>query len=49
MGPGIKDPRNEDKVVTCLSCHDPHGTPHAKFLRLPQRRALCIQCHKKFR
>lgn len=48
MGSGIKDPRTNEPV-TCLSCHDPHGTSHSKFLILSQRRDLCIQCHEKFR
>ena len=48
MGAGIIDPRNK-KIVTCLSCHDPHGTANARFLTFPKKRELCIQCHKKFR
>jgi predicted CXXCH cytochrome family protein len=31
MGSGIIDPRN-NQPVTCLSCHDPHGTLFDKFL-----------------
>jgi predicted CXXCH cytochrome family protein len=48
MGAGIIDPRN-NQPVNCLSCHDPHGTPHDKFLRGSQRRELCIECHKQYR
>jgi predicted CXXCH cytochrome family protein len=48
MGTGIIDPRS-NTPVTCLSCHDPHGTPYDKFLRGSQRRELCIECHKQYR
>lgn len=34
--------------IECASCHDPHGTPHAPFLRLPKARSeLCLGCHRK--
>ncbi|HET8540030.1 MAG TPA: cytochrome c3 family protein [Anaeromyxobacter sp.] len=34
--------------VECASCHDPHGTPHRPFLRLPKARSeLCLGCHAK--
>jgi predicted CXXCH cytochrome family protein len=34
--------------VECASCHDPHGTPHRPFLRLPKAGSvLCLGCHLK--
>lgn len=34
--------------VECASCHDPHGTPNPKFLRLPKAGSqLCLGCHRK--
>jgi predicted CXXCH cytochrome family protein len=48
MGAGITDPRS-NSPVTCLSCHDPHGTTVEKFLRGNPKRDLCIECHKQYR
>jgi predicted CXXCH cytochrome family protein len=48
MGAGILDPRNQ-KPLTCLSCHDVHGTALPNLLTFPKERALCIQCHKALR
>jgi predicted CXXCH cytochrome family protein len=45
MGAGVKDPRNNE-TLTCLSCHDPHGTQFEKFITFPKERELCIQCHR---
>jgi predicted CXXCH cytochrome family protein len=34
--------------VECATCHDPHGTPNAYFLRLPLTGSqLCLGCHRK--
>lgn len=34
--------------VECASCHDPHGTPNAFFLRITKERSeLCLSCHRK--
>ena len=34
--------------VECASCHDPHGTGNAYFLRIPKERSqLCLGCHRK--
>jgi predicted CXXCH cytochrome family protein len=35
------------KVVACLSCHDPHDTEHAHFLRAKPD-AVCAQCHVSY-
>jgi predicted CXXCH cytochrome family protein len=32
--------------MTCLSCHNPHGTQFVALLIDSPSRALCIQCHK---
>jgi len=45
MGPGVTDPRTKTQL-TCLSCHDPHGTQFEKFLTFSKERELCIQCHR---
>jgi predicted CXXCH cytochrome family protein len=45
MGGKTLDPRT-GQPVDCLSCHDPHGTSHAFFLRADANRDLCVQCHE---
>jgi len=36
-------------VITCTSCHDPHGTQKS-FLKIPQEDdKLCKACHQSFR
>ncbi len=48
MGVGILDPRTQ-KTLTCLSCHDVHGSALPSLLTFAKERALCIQCHKALR
>jgi predicted CXXCH cytochrome family protein len=48
MGGGVLDPRTQ-KTLTCLSCHDVHGTANPTLLTFAKERALCIQCHKVLR
>ena len=38
------DPRTK-KAMTCVSCHDPHGTEFPFQLRGDQSRGLCLECH----
>jgi len=45
FGPGVIDPRT-GQMMTCLSCHSPHGTPFVSLLVDSPSRALCLQCHK---
>jgi len=45
MGEGVKDPSRPGKDVTCLSCHDPHGTTFRQFLLADPRQDLCVRCH----
>ncbi|MBI2930252.1 MAG: hypothetical protein HYY16_01255 [Planctomycetes bacterium] len=37
---------NTEGKITCLSCHDAHGTDIEKMLHYGKDRDLCIQCHK---
>lgn len=45
MGNQVLDPRT-GQPVSCATCHDPHGTKHARSLKLPGD-ALCLACHVK--
>jgi len=45
-----KDPRKPDAELSCISCHDPHGSQAAKLLRSAtesrnQAENLCLSCH----
>jgi predicted CXXCH cytochrome family protein len=44
LGDDRLDPRT-GKPITCVTCHDPHGTAYAYQLRGDQSRGLCIECH----
>jgi len=44
LGDDRLDPRT-GKAITCVTCHDPHGTDFSYQLRGDQSRGLCIQCH----
>lgn len=33
------------KTEGCTSCHTPHGSTNARFLRVSQVNLLCLQCH----
>lgn len=45
MGKGVMDPSHPGKIVDCISCHDPHGTPYKAFLLADPARDLCVRCH----
>jgi predicted CXXCH cytochrome family protein len=45
FGPGVIDPRT-GQTMTCLACHNPHGTQFVSILIDSPSRALCVQCHK---
>jgi len=34
-----------DGMVTCSSCHQPHGSEYRYILRKPMGRELCVSCH----
>ena len=38
-------PTIEDGVITCVTCHDPHGGDTKYFARMDYKRDLCIKCH----
>jgi predicted CXXCH cytochrome family protein len=44
LGEDRLDPRT-GKGITCVTCHDPHGTAFSYQLRGDQSRGLCIECH----
>ena len=46
VGVGIIDPRDKTSQVTCVSCHDVHGTNYEYFLRGDKKRDLCVMCHE---
>ncbi len=46
VGVGIIDPRDKTSQVTCISCHDVHGTNYEYFLRGERKRDLCVMCHQ---
>jgi DmsE family decaheme c-type cytochrome len=33
------------RVDGCETCHQPHGSPHARLLRRPAVFTLCLECH----
>lgn len=47
VGAGVIDPRN-GQIMTCVTCHYPHGTVHKANLKLSGSMELCIQCHKNY-
>lgn len=44
MGDKVIDPRTK-KPLTCVSCHDPHGSAFEKMLRDDPGGRLCVPCH----
>ena len=44
LGSDRLDPRT-GQGITCVTCHDPHGTEFAYQLRGDQTRGLCLECH----
>lgn len=49
IGPDVKDPRNENLGVDCLSCHRTHGSAHKSFTHYEPKRDLCVECHENYR
>ena len=49
MGPKTKIPSElptiEGGMITCVTCHYPHGGNKKHFARLDSERDLCIKCH----
>lgn len=45
-------PTIEDGLITCVTCHEPHGSIHSNLLRFEsseKKSLLCIKCHSKDR
>jgi len=47
IGEGVFDPRT-GMVLTCVSCHYPHGTDYPYNLKQEGSKDLCIQCHRGY-
>ena len=45
LGDDRIDPRT-GKPISCVTCHDPHGTEFSYQLRGEKTRGLCVECHK---
>jgi predicted CXXCH cytochrome family protein len=48
---GVADPRDKNKQITCISCHDPHAGKTRKMLVSSDGsfKAMCEQCHQEFK
>jgi predicted CXXCH cytochrome family protein len=49
IGDALKDPRNPNLGVSCLSCHRAHGTEYKNMNPFPETTALCTKCHEKYK
>jgi predicted CXXCH cytochrome family protein len=49
IGEKMKDPRNPNASVQCLSCHRSHGTEYKQMIPFVTITSLCVQCHEKFK
>jgi predicted CXXCH cytochrome family protein len=49
MGEKIRDSRNKNLAVQCLSCHISHGTGYRYMIPFPTTTDLCVQCHKRYK
>jgi predicted CXXCH cytochrome family protein len=49
IGDKIKDPRNRNLTLDCLSCHRAHGTDYKHMVPYPTTTELCVKCHKEYR
>jgi len=44
---GVRDPSTQ-KALTCVSCHNPHSSPHPKlFYEGESKLEMCKKCHKR--
>jgi predicted CXXCH cytochrome family protein len=48
IGAKLKDPRNPNLRVDCLSCHRAHGTEFKHLSPYATTTDLCTKCHKQF-
>jgi DmsE family decaheme c-type cytochrome len=49
IGGKALDPRNNNVMVQCTSCHGTHGTENKHMLYYPTATELCVQCHVEHR
>jgi predicted CXXCH cytochrome family protein len=47
VGEGVFDPRT-GLVLTCVTCHYPHGTDFPYNLKQEGSKDLCVQCHRGY-
>jgi predicted CXXCH cytochrome family protein len=49
IGGKLRDPRNPNLGLSCLSCHRAHGTEFKHMNPYPTTTELCTKCHEQFR
>src|SRR5215813_8433566 len=49
MGENLRDGRNRNLGVDCLSCHRAHGTEFKHMALYATSTELCTECHEKFK
>ena len=49
IGEKIRDQRNKNLTLDCLSCHRSHGTAFKLFTYYNPKMDLCVQCHEEYR
>jgi predicted CXXCH cytochrome family protein len=49
IGEKIRDPRNKNLTLECLSCHRAHGTEYKRMMPFTSTSDLCVRCHQQFR
>ncbi len=49
IGEKLKDPRNQNMSLDCLSCHRAHGTEYKHMNPYPTTTELCTKCHQQFK
>ena len=47
MNPPEDIPVTKSRIITCVSCHEPHGGNYAYMCRKREQEELCIGCHGK--
>jgi predicted CXXCH cytochrome family protein len=38
-------PTIRDGIITCVTCHKPHGGERAHYIRFDHKKNLCMRCH----
>ena len=47
VGDKVIDQRT-GQMMTCVTCHDPMGSPNRYHLVLSAKKELCTQCHRSY-